>query len=99
MKYEKVISMLVESVKIWQIRANIETMDAHNHIHQTETRTQTQTTLDEINRLATQCVQAQTQRTNTQPKNKLKQPPGMLATKAEAAQTQTHTTKTKTNII
>ena len=88
MKYEKVISMLVESVKIWQIRANIETMDAHNHIHQTETRTQTQTTLDEINRLATQGVAAQTQRTNTQPKNKLKQPLGeigMLATKAEAA--------------
>ena len=90
--------MLVESVKIWQIRANIETMDTHKHIHKTETRTQTQTTLDEINRLATQCVEAQTQRTNTQPKNKLKQPLRMLATKAEAAQTQTTKTKTNNNI-
>ena len=74
-------------------------MDTNKHIHKTETRTQTQTTADEINRLATQGVAAQTQRTNTQPKNKLKQSLGMLATKAEAAQTQTHTTKTKTNNI
>ena len=100
MNHEKVLSMLVESVKIWQILqiiANMETMDTHTNIHITETRIQTQTTLGEIKRLATLCVEAQAERTNTQPKNKLKQPLGMLATKAEAAQTQTHTTMTKTN--
>ena len=72
-------------------------MDTHTNIHITETRIQTQTTLGEIKRLATLCVEAQAERTNTQPKNKLKQPLGMLATKAEAAQTQTHTTMTNTN--
>ena len=51
MNHEKVLSMLVESVKIWQILqiiANIETVDTHQNIHITETRTQTQTTLGEI---------------------------------------------------